>query len=119
MARFYGAIGYSDGAVEDPEDSGVWVDVVTEKNYQGDVLRNVKMAVDSTNLNPDITFSSNSISIVADQFAIEHYSMFKYVRWLGVLWTVDSVEVRSPRLILNLGSVYNGPVPEPEEPEEP
>ena len=59
-------------------------------------------------LNNDISVG-NSISIIADQHAIEHFFKIKYVRWAGVLWTVTSVEVQSPRLILSLGSVYNGP----------
>ena len=62
-------------------------------------------------LNNDITVG-NSISIVADDdYAINHFFKIKYVRWTGVLWTVTNVEVKSPRLILSLGSVYNGPTP--------
>jgi len=52
---------------------------------------------------------SNSISILADEYAIKHFFKIKYVRWEGVPWSVTSVEVRAPRLILSLGSVYNGP----------
>lgn len=110
MARFFGEVGYGE-AVETPPGSGVWVDTITEFNYQGDVIRNARN-LDATGdkVNEDITIA-NSISIVADQHAIEHFFKIKYVRWAGVLWTVTQVEVRSPRLILNLGSVYNGPTP--------
>lgn len=58
-------------------------------------------------LNSDITVT-NSISIVADEFAIKHFFKIKYVEWAGEFWTVDNVEVQAPRLILSLGSVYNG-----------
>lgn len=123
MARFYGPVGFSEGQVETPEDSGVWVDVITEHIYQGDVVRKGKMLDQDftlgAKLNTDVTMSTNAISVVADQYAIENFNMIKYVRWSGALWTVISVDVQSPRLILNLGSVYNGPVavvPEPEEP---
>jgi hypothetical protein len=109
MARFFGAVGYGD-SVEDPSDSGVWVDVVTEASYYGDVVRNTRNMNEGDNLNDDITVT-NSISIIADEYAIAHFFKIKYVRWAGVLWTVTSVEVRSPRLILSLGSVYNGPTP--------
>ena len=109
MARFYGEVGYGD-SVETPPGSGVWTDKITEYTYQGDVIRNIfqKETLQAVNASVIVV---NSISIVADQYAVEHFFNIKYVRWAGVLWTVTSVEVRSPRLILNLGSVYNGPTP--------
>jgi len=109
MARFYGEVGYGISE-ENPPDAGVWVDQITEFPYTGDVIRNTRKLEDGESLNNDISVG-NSISIVADQYAIEHFFRIKYVRWMGVLWTVTNVEVRSPRLILSLGSVYNGPTP--------
>jgi hypothetical protein len=113
MARFHGEVGYGD-SVEDPAGSGVWVDQITEFPYRGDVIRNTRTLENSDKINENISVS-NSISIVADQYAIEHFFNIRYVRWAGVNWTVTSVEVRAPRLILTLGSVYNGPLPEIEE----
>lgn len=110
MARFFGEVGYATETVEDPPGSGKWVDVITEYHYQGDVIRNTRALEEGRGVNDDITVA-NSISIVADQYAVEHFFNIKYVRWAGVLWTVTTVEVRSPRLILSLGSVYNGPTP--------
>lgn len=107
MAKFYGEVGYGE-AIEDPPDSGVWVDNITEYFYYGDVIRNSRNLESGETLNNDISVG-NSISIVADQYAINHFFKIKYVRWAGILWTVTSVEVKSPRLILSLGSVYNGP----------
>lgn len=107
MAKYYGEIGYG-LPQETPEGSGVWVDVITEASYYGDVIRNFRKLEEGPGLNSDISVS-NSISIVADQFAVEHFFAIRYIRWEGVLWTVTNVEVRSPRLILSLGSVYNGP----------
>lgn len=107
MARFFGEVGYGK-SVETPLESGVWEDVITEFSYRGDVIRNTRQLESSDKVNDDISVS-NSISVVADAYAIEHFFEIKYVRWAGVLWTVTTVEVRSPRLILNLGSVYNGP----------
>ncbi len=107
MARFFGEVGYGD-SVETPLGSGVWVDVITEFDYQGDVIRNTRNMKDGESVNDDITVA-NSISVVADEYAFEHFFNIKYIRWAGVLWTVTTVEVRSPRLILSLGSVYNGP----------
>lgn len=107
MARFYGEVGYGD-AREDPPGSGVWVDDIVEYPYFGDVIRNTRKLESGEFLNNDISVG-NSISVVADQYAIEHFFDIKYVRWTGVMWTVTDVEVRSPRLILSLGQVYNGP----------
>lgn len=109
MARFYGEVGYGD-TVESPVGSGVWKDQITEIPYFGDVIRNTRKLDSGEKLNDDISVS-NSISIVADDQAIKHFFQIKYVRWAGVLWTVTNVEVKSPRLVLSLGKVYNGPTP--------
>lgn len=109
MARFYGEVGYGD-TVESPAGSGVWKDSITEIAYFGDVIRNTRKLDNGEKLNDDISVS-NSISIVADDQAVKHFFKIKYVRWAGTLWTVTNVEVKSPRLVLSLGSVYNGPTP--------
>jgi hypothetical protein len=108
MARFFGEVGYG-ASVETPEGSGIWKEVITEVPYQGDVIRSVRN-LQGAGVNEDISVT-NSISVVADPFAIENFLNIKYVRWMGKLWTVTSVESRLPRLILSLGSVYNGPTP--------
>lgn len=109
MARFFGEVGYGE-SVETPPGSGVWVDVITEFDYQGDILRNAKDSESATSVIPTLKVS-NSISVVADQHALEHFFNIKYVRWAGRLWDVTSVEVLNPRLVLNLGGVYHGPTP--------
>ncbi len=109
MARFHGVVGYGI-TMEKPPESGIWVDEITEIEYSGDVTRNTRKLDEGENLNSDITVS-NSINIVADEYAIEHFFQIKYVQWAGTLWTVTNVEVQRPRLLLRLGSVYNGPTP--------
>lgn len=107
MARFFGRIGYGESVETAP---GVWVDEITEYSYYGDVIRNARNLREGENLNPDLSVQ-NSISIVADAYANEHFFAIRYVEWAGTLWTVSSVEVQSPRLLLRLGEVYNGPTP--------
>lgn len=107
MARFYGEVGYG-VTVEATPDSGVWEDEITEFTYQGDIIRNARNLDVADKVNSDVSVS-HSVSIVADQYAIENFVNIKYVRWMGVCWIVNSVEVQRPRLILNLGTVYNGP----------
>lgn len=106
MARFRGIVGYGLSA-ETPPGSGKWVDSVTEKTYQGDIVRTSKSQGSTNNVNEDVILG-NSISIVADAFANERFIDIKYVKWAGVVWAVTSVTVQAPRLILNLGGVYNG-----------
>jgi len=109
MAKFHGDVGYGD-PVEAPSGSGKWKDVMTERPYYGDVTRNTRRLEPGETLNSDILVD-NTISIMSDEHAIKHFFKIKYVRWAGVRWTVTNVEVKPPRLILSLGSVYNGPTP--------
>lgn len=105
--RFHGRIGY--GASVEVAD-GVWEDQITERSYYGDVVRNARDLNQGENLNFDLSVQ-NSISIVADAYANEHFFSIRYVEWAGTLWTVSEVEVQRPRLLLRLGEVYNGPTP--------
>lgn len=107
MARFYGEVGYGE-SVETAPNSGVWVDSMQERPYYGEVIRNTRKLEPGEGLNDDLLVN-NSISLVADQFIIDHFFKIKYVRWMNVLWKVTNVEVKVPRLVLSLGSVYNGP----------
>lgn len=110
MARFYGEVGYSEGTQETPAGSGVWVDVIVEKPYFGDVVRNTRQLREGEKINDDLTVN-NSISIVADPYAYQNILAIRYIRWMGKLWKVTDVDVISPRLSLRLGGVYNGPTP--------
>lgn len=105
MAKFYGEIGYGASVQTSP---GVWEDVITEKHYYGDVIRNSRGLREGEKVNSDLTVG-NSISIVADAYANEHFFAIRYIRWAGTLWGVVDVVVESPRLVLRLGGVYNGP----------
>lgn len=105
MAKFYGDVGYGE-TVE--VRAGVWKDSIKEVKYFGDVIRNTRRLESGEKVNNDLSVG-NSISIVADAYANEHFFAIRYIKWAGTLWTVSDVEVRSPRLILRLGGVYNGP----------
>jgi hypothetical protein len=107
MARFYGVVGYGESVETSP---GVWEDVITEVSYFGDVVRNTRRMVEGEKVNDDLTVN-NSISIVADAYADERFFAIRYIQWAGSLWTVTDVEVQSPRLLLRLGGVYDGPTP--------
>ena len=110
MARYHGYVGY---AVDVEAYPGVWEEQIVEHEYFGDVLRNkVNMSQASSqsggnNLNPKITIS-NSISIIGNPFAYEHVYAIRYVTYLGKRWTVTSVDIERPRLVLTIGGLYNG-----------
>jgi hypothetical protein len=105
MTRFHGKVGYGETVETSP---GVHVDEIVEHEYFGDVIRNTRRLTEGENLNQDLSVG-NSISIVADAYAREHFFAIRYVEWAGALWTIQDVEVQAPRLILSLGEVYNGP----------
>jgi hypothetical protein len=109
MPKFSGEIGY---AVPTDQGDGVWTDVITERKHRGNVVRNTRrLEFSPEKVNADISVG-NSISIVANAYASKHFWAIRYIRWQGALWTVDNVEVQSPRLLLRLGGVYNGPTGE-------
>lgn len=112
MARFIGVIGFSQATESSP---GVWEDVISERTYSGNVVRNTVKQQPGDKVINDISVG-NSISIVADKFANEHLFAIRYVRWLGTRWTISDVEVSSPRLLLRLGGIYNGPAYVPPDP---
>ncbi len=103
MAKFYGKVGYLSTEETSPD---VYSEVLTERLYKGDVLRNQKRYQTSEGLNDDVIVN-NSISIVADSYAYENAFAIKYVQWMGVLWKVTSIEIQRPRIILSLGGKYN------------
>lgn len=105
MTKFFGKIGYGISTQTSP---GVWEDVIVEQSYFGNVVRNSRGVREGEKVNNDLTVG-NSISIVADAYANEHFFAMRYIEWAGTLWIVDDVVVESPRLLIRLGGVYNGP----------
>lgn len=104
MAKYCGVVGF---AVTEETRPGIWTNVVTEREYYGDVLSNARRLQTIDQLNDDINVS-NRISIVADAFANENFHSMRFIEYMGTVWKVTNVEVQRPRLILTLGGVYNG-----------
>ena len=108
MARFFGELGYADDSVETAP--GTCEEQIVERSYFGDILQNIRSLREGQYVNSDISVN-NRISVVVDAYAIEHFHAIRYVKWSGVRWIVDTVTVQRPRLILELGGVYNGNTP--------
>lgn len=103
MAKFYGKVGFLRNEKTAPD---VYGEILTERLYKGDVIRNQKRYQSSESLNDDVVLSNN-ISIVADSYANENVFAIKYVMYKGVPWKVTNVEIQRPRIILTLGGKYN------------
>lgn len=103
MAKFFGKIGYG---VDQELRPGVIIPGITEREYYGDLLSNVRRYENSGNANDDLNIS-NQISIVADPFAYQNFHSILYVEFMNAKWKVTSVDVQYPRLILSIGGVYN------------
>ncbi len=102
--RFCGNVYYFDTIETKP---GKFEEKLTPREYKGDVLRNTKRNQDSSNINTNIVVN-NSISIVADPYARDHFFKIKCVEWQGALWRVSSVDASNPpRLVLELGGLYD------------
>src|SRR3954469_18460661 len=107
MAKYHGRIGFGISTETKP---GVWADVIAEHSYFGDVIQNRRNLQQGETLNKDLSVG-NSIRIVGDAYAREHFFAIKYAEWAGQLWAVTNITVERPRLLLQLGEVYNGPTP--------
>lgn len=103
MAKFFGMIGFANTEETSP---GVWGGVV-ERPYYGDVLSRGMNVMSTEQVNKDISIT-NRISIIADQYAYENFSAMRYIKFMNTAWSINSVDVQYPRLILNIGGLYNG-----------
>lgn len=104
MAKWFGKIGFSEDKEVEP---GVWRSMITEREYYGDVCKNTRRLQNSGEVNDSVTVA-NTISILADPYAVDHFYNIRYASFCGANWKVSDVEVQYPRLVLTLGGVWNG-----------
>ena len=102
MTRYFGQIGY---AVLEDIGNGVFVERIQERPYYGDVTRVANRLVAAPGLNDNVQLN-NEVSVIADGFAYENFQSIRYVTWNGVKWRATAVQVRRPRLLLNIGEVF-------------
>lgn len=104
MAKFVGMIGYATMQETVP---GVHAEVVTEKAYVGDIVKNHNRWQPTDELNDDFKIS-NVFSVVSDPFAEDNFYAMKYVVWMNAAWRITNVEIQRPRLLISVGGLYNG-----------
>lgn len=103
--RYYGKIAFRSTVEEIP---GIWEEKIVERPYYGEVLRQYRtLRTESKEVVDDISLR-NQISIVADQFAYNHFQDMIYVEFMGTNWKAADIEVLMPRLLITLGGEYNG-----------
>lgn len=103
MARFYGKVGFVDGSVE--LKPGVWGEHVDERYYRGDILKAGLRTGYGENVNGK-TSLTNRVSILADPYVYTNLGKIRYIEVNGVLWSVASIEIDRPRVIISLGGEY-------------
>lgn len=104
MAKYADYIGY---AITKETSPGVWTEHYTEQLMCGDLLSDTYSRRSDTKVNDDITMS-NRISVIAHPEQVMNAMNIRYARYMGMVLKVTSIDVKSPRLILTLGGVYNG-----------
>lgn len=105
MARFRGIVGY--GKDEESSDD-VFKTVIHEHNVFGTIKQDTRRLTSGEGVNKNLVLG-NTISVIAPAEVLENFSAIRYVKVGGVNWSVTSVQVERPRLILQTGEVYNGP----------
>lgn len=105
MAKWYGQIGFGDTTATE---RGIEKLTITEHSYYGDLTTQRYTVTPADQVNDDIVMS-NTLSIIADPYAVEHCGFMKYVVIHNCKWKVKSVELQQyPRLLIHIGGVYNG-----------
>lgn len=102
--KFSGIIGFWSDDVETAP--GVYQPQIVERKYTGDIITNSRR-FDDENRQYRTFNISNRISILADLYSRNNWPSIRYVVWNGIKWRVERVDVNYPRLILDLGDVYN------------
>lgn len=108
--KYSGVIGFKVDEV-DQNGTGVYVPVIEEHKYTGDILRrNLKNQEESNKQNDNINVS-NQISIVSNFYLRNNWPTIQYVTWNGVRFKVSNIDLSSmPRVIIDLGGIYDGKV---------
>lgn len=103
MNKYYGNIGF----VEFVETSlDIWEEQIVDRAYYGDILKNSRRWSGGEGINDDLTIS-NRISIISDKYLRENLQNIRYIEWNHVKWKVTSIEVNYPRVIFDVGKVFN------------
>lgn len=103
MSKYCGKLGF----VETVEvEKGIYEEKIVERTYKGDVLSSRVYRESPDKVNGDLKIS-NSLSVVCDAYFQKSAFGLRYATWMGTKWSISSIEIQRPRVVLTLGGVYN------------
>lgn len=91
---------------EDTEAPGNWKEYEVTKPYMGDWKRVESKWTGGDKLIDDKRVN-NQLEIISDPFAVMNFTHIRYVKWMGQLWSVNTVTLRPPRIVMEIGGLYN------------
>lgn len=103
--KFYGIVGFYVGDVETAP--GVWKQKILKKTYVGELKQNIRRWQTEDQQNEKLRVN-NSITILSDLYARQNCNSIRYVIYNGIKFKVSSVTINYPRIILEIGGVYDG-----------
>lgn len=102
MAKFAGLVGYVTQGETTP---GVWSPVEKPVMMKGDLIRQ-SSSQNGDKVNSDVTLG-HRVSLMADSYAMDNYFDIKWVQINGKKWSVTSIELQRPRIVVTLGGLWN------------
>ena len=98
-----GKIGYARTEETSP---GVYQEIITEKQYYGDLVRSNAQIIDSSTINSSVKLNNN-ISVLCNNYMTENLGCIRYLTFKKSKWKISSIEVKDNRTIFTLGDLYN------------
>ena len=109
MARYFGNVGYVESVETAPS---VFTEQATERPYYGDEITVNRRLTKGEGPNDNVEIG-NQFSILADAYAYDHFFAIRYITWMGQRWKVTKATVQRPRILLDVGGLWNGKTPDP------
>jgi len=103
MAKFSGLVGY---VTQEETSPGVWTDVEKPRKMKGDVINQSSHNRSGEYLHDDVSLN-HRISVIGDSHAFSNYTNIKWVEIDSIKWRVTAIEIKRPRLLLNIGGIWN------------
>ena len=103
MAKFAGLVGY---VTQEETAPGVWSPVEQTRMMKGDFYMESSRHQNGDKVNKDISLN-HRISLVGDAYAFDNYYAMRWIEIDGIKWDIVSLEVKRPRIIVNVGGLYN------------
>ena len=91
---------------EDPQAPGVWKEYKIVKPYMGDWKRVESRWNPGSNVIDDKRVN-NQLEIISDPFAVTNFTHIRCVKWMGHESAVTTVTLRPPRIVMEIGGLYN------------